>query len=226
VRDSALDGKDCKLLNEDWLLLEHDDLEAQPPVWNVNGSKYFRSLAEGISKMSGSHELLVALGRTAICTRNYAQAMRELRKGPAAIRESEGGMVGTHKRFEAHARTFVLRWIESGETLKGYGWHLWTSLITLFRRYGCLELIIVMEPEEAIFTELQMEMLFAEYEILPYTQKLMDEYREYYRLFPLRRRGDVDDLRPRSLGGACMIVDPESYNKRLGVLRPGSLGPA
>lgn len=91
--------------------------------------------------MSGSHELLVALGRTAICTRNYAQAMRELRKGPAAIRESEGGMVGTHKRFEAHARTFVLRWIESGETLKGYGWHLWTSLITLFRRYGCLELI-------------------------------------------------------------------------------------
>jgi len=162
VRDSALDGKDCKLLNEDWLLLEHDDLEAQPPVWNVNGSKYFRSLAEGISKMSGSHELLVALGRTAI----------------------------------------------------------------LFRRYGCLELIIVMEPEEAIFTELQMEMLFAEYEILPYTQKLMDEYREYYRLFPLRRRGDVDDLRPRSLGGACMIVDPESYNKRLGVLRPGSLGPA
>ena len=27
-----------------------------------------------------------------------------------------------------------------------------------------------------------------------YTQKLMDEYREYYRLFPLRRRGDVDDL--------------------------------
>jgi len=191
VRDSALDGKDCKLLNEDWLLLEHDDLEAQPPVWNVNGSKYFRSLAEGISKMSGSHELLVALGRTAICTRN-----------------------------------FVLRWIESGETLKGYGWHLWTSLITLFRRYGCLELIIVMEPEEAIFTELQMEMLFAEYEILPYTQKLMDEYREYYRLFPLRRRGDVDDLRPRSLGGACMIVDPESYNKRLGVLRPGSLGPA
>jgi len=315
VRDSALDGKDCKLLNEDWLLLEHDDLEAQPPVWNVNGSKYFRSLAEGISKMSGSHELLVALGRTAICTRNYAQAMRELRKGPAAIRESEGGMVGTHKRFEAHARTFVLRWIESGETLKGYGWHLWTSLITLFRRYGCLELIcqtamegtigklgrimprialhargrynadtlaggpeakqaelerrrtIVMEPEEAIFTELQMEMLFAEYEILPcrkrtqgyshtlkelmikvdtaikegrttphkvynakwlkyrgymlvknvmkarvkmlasqrwaaklrrpgrtYTQKLMDEYREYYRLFPLRRRGDVDDL--------------------------------
>jgi hypothetical protein len=124
-----------------------------------------------------------------------------------------------------------------------------------------------MEPEEAILTELQMEMLFAEYEILPcrkrtqgyghtlkelmikvdtaikegrttphkvynakwlkyrgymlvknvmkarvkmlasqrwaaklrrpgrtYTQKLMDEYREYYRLFPLRRRGDVDDL--------------------------------
>ena len=315
VRDSALDGKDCKLLNEDWLLLEHDDLEAQPPVWNVKGSKYFRSLAEGISKMNGSHELLVALGRTAICTRNYAQAMRELRKGPAAIRESEGGMVGTHKRFEAHARTFVLRWIESGETLKGYGWHLWTSLITLFRRYGCLELIcqtamegtigklgrimprialhargrynadtlaggpeakqaelerrrtIVMEPEEAIFTELQMEMLFAEYEILPcrkktqgyshtlkelmikvdtaikegrltphkvynakwlkyrgymlvknvmkarvkmrasqrwaaklrrpgrtYTQKLMDEYREYYRVFPPRRRGDVDDL--------------------------------
>lgn len=39
VRDSALDGKDCKLLNEDWLLLEHDDLEAQPPVWNKNGSK-------------------------------------------------------------------------------------------------------------------------------------------------------------------------------------------
>jgi len=46
VRNSALDGKDCKLLNEDWLLLEHDDLEAQPPVWNKNGSKYFRSLAD------------------------------------------------------------------------------------------------------------------------------------------------------------------------------------
>jgi hypothetical protein len=242
VRRSALDGKDCKLLNADWLLLEHDELTADPPKWKKEGSKYFASLAANLAKLTGSHELLIKLGKVATCALHYARAMSELRKGPDAIRLSDGGMQGTHDRFELHARTFVMLWIEGGHNLKGYGWHLWTSLITLYRRYGCLESICqtamegtigklgrimprialhacgrydadtlaggpeaiqaelerrrasVPKLEEAIFTELQMEMLYAVFETLHYSQKLKADYAAYYKTFPSRHRGEVDDF--------------------------------
>jgi hypothetical protein len=155
VRRSALDGKDCKLLNADWLLLEHDELTADPPKWKKEGSKYFASLAANLAKLTGSHELLIKLGKVA---------------------------------------TFVMLWIEGGHNLKGYGWHLWTSLITLYRRYGCLESISVPKLEEAIFTELQMEMLYAVFETLHYSQKLKADYAAYYKTFPSRHRGEVDDF--------------------------------
>ena len=47
----------------------------------------------------------------------------------------------TYRAFEKHATLFCVKWTILGHRHKGYGFHLWASLKTLFRRYGCMEMI-------------------------------------------------------------------------------------
>ena len=179
---------------------------------------YFEALRAESAKMPGMNatgraELLDELQRLAICAKHYAVAMRELRSGPKAMRAKGPGKV--HDEFEREARTFIIKWVATGRSLKGYGWHMWASLPKLFRQFGCLELFCqtamegtigklgrimphvathargkykkedeaqgpervqeVLEQrragcvpiEEAVYDELQAEATFAEYEYLP-----------------------------------------------------------
>jgi hypothetical protein len=161
----ALNGKDSLILREDWLLMEADGV-SENEEWVADkceySSAYFQALAAEFAKMKDSTQLLEALRIVAICALEYARAMRELRRSPAEIRAETAKHLATlpkpttpqqakeqraqastvvHDAFDKHSRAFCIAWVASGRTLKGYGWHMWASMSTLFRRYGCMEIL-------------------------------------------------------------------------------------
>ena len=70
---------------------------------------------------------------------HYAVAMRCVRMMPEAMRAH--GPEALYGEFESHARLHGAIWLGLGQRFKAYGFHLWSNMPLLFRRWGCLELI-------------------------------------------------------------------------------------
>ena len=138
---SALDGKDTRLLNTDWERLVDADLDARP--LDLSASRYFSALQKAHEDMAmTSEDDIDRLARLATCAREFALAMRALRKSADQMRDEMrfyGDNERTYRAFEKHAVAYCTMWTVMGNRHKGYGFHLWASLPVLFRRYGCME---------------------------------------------------------------------------------------
>ena len=133
----ALDGKDARLLRDDWLKLADDDLERMNTRAEYS-SDFFRVLHNLYAGFAERQRKLLLI---ATAVKHYALAMRELRRSPRDMQRQPGGASGVHARFEAESMRFCAHWVALGEQHKGYGFHLWASAPTLFRKWGCMELI-------------------------------------------------------------------------------------
>ena len=133
----ALDGKDARLLREDWLRLADDDLTVDAN--RVRYSSEFFSVLHDL--YAGGTERRQKLLKLAKAAQHYALAMREMRRMPKDMKQQPGGAAGVRATFEAEARKFCVHWLAAGHLHKGYGFHLWASCATLFEKWGCMELI-------------------------------------------------------------------------------------
>jgi hypothetical protein len=136
---TALDGGDASTLRDDWILLEHDDLDGDGRTTKFS-SVYFRAVQTALVNCGDDvEEELDRLVERARAVRHYAKAMSLARRTPDAMKLN--GIDATHDAFEKESRLFCVCWIAAGLKFTGYGWHMWTSLPVLFRRWGCLESI-------------------------------------------------------------------------------------
>ena len=152
IYPASLDGRDAGRLRGDWERLgrvvnadgcgssagegrlEHYKEQGQYP------STYFRALHEAMKACGGMEVHIEALPARAEAICDYARAMRLARMPPEAMREYPGGPEAVHDEFEVLSRRFSAAWRLEGFQFKGYGYHLWTNMPHLFRRWGCLEL--------------------------------------------------------------------------------------
>ena len=120
--------------NADAGRLEHFSRDGQYP------SIYFRALHKAMKACGGMEAQIDALPALVEAACTYARAMRVARMSPEALREHPGGPAAAHDAFEVLVRDFSLAWRRQGFQFKAYGYHLWTNMPHLFRRWGCLEL--------------------------------------------------------------------------------------
>lgn len=83
---SALDGKDARILRNDWRLLELDDL-SKPSSEIVYSSKHFAAVAAALGDLpnGGGADALEELPELARSTLHFARAMHALRKSPKEL---------------------------------------------------------------------------------------------------------------------------------------------
>ena len=152
IYPASLDGRDAARLRADWERLgrvvnadgcgsnagagrlEHYSRDGKYP------STYFRALHEAMKACGGMEAAIEALPARAEAICDYARAMRLARMAPEAMREHPGGPQAAHDEFEVLSRRFSAAWRHEGFQFKAYGYHLWTNMPHLFRRWGCLEL--------------------------------------------------------------------------------------
>ena len=152
IYPASLDGRDAGRLRGDWERLgrvvnadgcgsnagagrlEHYKSDGQYP------STYFRALHEAMKACGGMDAHIEALPARAKAICDYARAMRLARMAPEGMREHPGGPQAVHDEFEVLSRRFSAAWRHEGFQFKAYGYHLWTNMPHLFRRWGCLEL--------------------------------------------------------------------------------------
>ena len=147
--EPSVDGRDAARLRDDWLKMGRpgetfQDMQQRLMQHRRDGSydsKYFAALHAALADAGDCADELSKLPAMAAAACTYAQSMQTLRLSPQELRAYEGGPRGAYDRFERLARDFSAQWRAMGFEFAAYGYHLWTNMPYLYRKWGCMELV-------------------------------------------------------------------------------------